>query len=88
MSPKKRLRLTPEMAELRAPIVLKRIALRAVNAVMLIEKHGYNSAEVEAEIMSMQGYIGHLMKLLFIIWRDIAAEKLAAERVAKETPPS
>jgi len=70
---------TRQQAEERIPIVLRRIALCSVECMLKLEKHPFTSYEVESEIFTLEGLIGHLIKLAHVIYRDEAKSKLAAE---------
>ena len=61
---------TPEEAEARIPTVLKRIALGAIDCAVQLDKHPVNSREVESRVLAVQGYVGHLIKLCFVVWRE------------------
>lgn len=61
---------TPEEAEARIPTVLKRVALQAIDAAIALDKYPVNSREFESRVLATQGYVGHLIKLCFIVWRE------------------
>lgn len=60
---------TPEEAEARIPTVLKRIALGAIDCAIQLDEYPVNSREVESRVLAVQGYVGHLIKLCFVVWR-------------------
>lgn len=61
---------TPKEAKARIPIVLKRIALQAIDCAIALDTYPINSREVESRVMALQGYLGHLVKLCFTVWRE------------------
>jgi len=73
---------TPEEAEARIPIVLKRIALGAIDCAMQLDKYPVNSREVESRVLAVQGYVGHLIKLCFIVWREPKKAKTSPRSTA------
>lgn len=60
---------TPEEAEARIPTMFKRIALEAIDCAMQLDKYPVNSREVESRVLALQGYVGHMIKLCFVVWR-------------------
>ena len=61
---------SPEEARARIPTVLKRIALQAIDAAIVLDKHPVNSREFESRVLAIQGYVGHLIKLCFVVWKE------------------
>lgn len=61
---------TPEEAKARIPLMLKRAALEAIDCAIQLDHYPVNSREVESRVMALQGYVGHLLKLCFVVWRE------------------
>lgn len=60
---------TPEEAEAMTPSILRQIALGSIRAMMLLDKYPVNSRMFENEVMTLQGYLSYLMKLVHTVWR-------------------
>ena len=70
-----------------ARLIVKRITLIGVDLMMLLEDYDIDHGAVEDDIMSLQGYIGRLMKMLHAKYRYEAKKKLAAEEAEKVSRP-
>jgi len=75
----KKPRYTPDQARGRIPVVLKRIALTAVDITIQLEKHGIDSHEVESRVHALTGLAGHLSGLCHVIWKDEGLKRAAAQ---------
>lgn len=73
---------SPEEAEARIPGVLKSTALEIIDCMLKLDKYPVNSREVESRILAIQGHVGHLVKLCFVIWRAPKKEKPSAPGTA------
>jgi len=62
-------RYTPDEAQLRIPIVAKRVALEAVDLVIALDRHALDSHAIERRIWSLTGQVGHLARLCHVIWK-------------------
>lgn len=60
---------SPKEAEGRIPHVLKSITLTAIECMTLLDNHSVRSRRIEAEVMALQGYVAHLLKLSYIVWK-------------------
>ena len=60
---------TPEEAKDRIPEVLRSTALEVIDCMIQLDTCPVNSREVESHILAIQGYVGHLVKLCYVIWR-------------------
>jgi len=69
--------LTPEEAEARIPIILKRVALSAIDCAIKLDTCPVNSREIESRILEVTGYIGLLNKCVYTIWRAPKKPKIA-----------
>jgi len=53
---------TVQFAEKRIPLVLKRIALMAIDTIIVLDVAPLRSQDVEDRLMALQGYMAHLWK--------------------------
>ena len=75
-------------ARLKVPETLRQIALRAVSAMIKVDKNGLNDMELDHEIMALQGYANFLVKCLYCVRRDQILTEAAEREAAKELNPS
>lgn len=61
---------TADEAKRRIPLVLKRVALTAIDATMILDTHRVCSRRFEVDLMALQGYISHLWKLVMIVAKE------------------
>ncbi|MBA7595160.1 hypothetical protein ES703_02119 [subsurface metagenome] len=67
--------LTLKEVEARIPIILKRLALSAIDCMIKLDTCPVNSREVESRILEITGYIGYLNKCVYTVWRAPKPEK-------------
>jgi hypothetical protein len=61
---------TPEEAEPMIPIAVRQVALSAVRALISLDKYPVNSREFERCIYTIEGSVGHLVKLCVTVWKS------------------
>jgi len=69
---------TPDEAEARIPEVARRVALEAVDLVIALDRHQINSQAVERRLWSLTGQVGHLNRLVHVVWKFKALEQATA----------
>lgn len=74
---------TKDQAKARLPLMLKRVALSAIDLVMKLDHYSVTSREVETCIMALEGYLAHTFKLYMTVVKAEVNEKLMAERMQK-----
>ena len=75
----KKPRYTPDQARSRIPVVLKRMALTAVDIMLQLETHDVDSQAVESRVHALTGLAGHLSGLCHVIWKYEGLKRAAAE---------
>ena len=73
---KKGPRYTPKEARARIPVLLRRIALTAVDVTMQLDKYPIDSQVIETRVLALSGLAGLLTRLCHIIWRHEALKRL------------
>ena len=75
----KKPRYTPDQARARIPVVLKRMALTAVDIVVQLEAHDVDSQEVESRVHALTGLAGHLSGLCHVVWKYEGLKRAATQ---------
>lgn len=70
-------RYTPEQARARIPILLRRIALSAVDITVQLDVKDINSHAIETRVLALSGLAGLLNRLCHVVWKYEALKKAA-----------
>jgi len=73
---KKGPRYTPEQAQARIPVVVKRLALAAVDLGISLDKYPVDSPEIESRVTALSGLAGHLYRLCYVVWKYEALKRI------------
>ena len=81
---KRRYKYSYEEAKSRIPIVSKRVALEAVELLVLLTEglrgedppYPINSREIEHRVWALTGQVGYMSRLIHIVWRHEALKEL------------
>ena len=76
---KKGPRYTPKEAQAKIPILLRRIALTAVDITMQLDEYPIDSQAIETRVLALSGMAGLLSRMCHIIWRYEALKRLTEE---------